>query len=174
MNDMRKLMDSVFDLVDEEGNGQEEQKDLYALVVADGYLAAAGDSASQLEQLAQHYYSDDDYEIVELIDVPADVAERLESQGASDQYYDDGYEAMEAARPYEADREGVKEGMSDRGGRLPDDKQAALEIIDAHLEEALKEARILAKGTKDPQFADQLRTIAHAIRDLSKKMWIMG
>jgi len=43
---------------------------------------------------------EDGFALVELRDVPEDIAEALEKQGTSEQYYADGYEAARAAEPY--------------------------------------------------------------------------
>lgn len=42
----------------------------------------------------------DDWELVELLHVPEDIALKLENQGSLDQWYADGYEAANAAAPF--------------------------------------------------------------------------
>lgn len=49
------------------------------------------------------YYGDENelnWELVELVNVPADIARKLVVQGSREQVYSDGYEATQAAIPY--------------------------------------------------------------------------
>lgn len=83
--------------------------DLYARYIGDGYLAYAEYASnpnvgSQGDKYWPDYY-DSDHDIGEsdtvlLKDVPIDLAKKLVAQGGSNQWFDDGYEAANAAAPY--------------------------------------------------------------------------
>ena len=78
---------------------------LYAIVIGDGYLAGASDSWWSGGSVndwrhsvsAEHL---EDAEIVTLDDVPLQLAEELMAMGTSEQWFSDGYEAMQAAVPF--------------------------------------------------------------------------
>jgi hypothetical protein len=78
---------------------------MYAMYIGDGYLAGATTDHNGDDP----YYwppemrEGDDWEIAELNRVPQDLAEQLEVQGTSDQYFSDGYDAANAAAPYAGD-----------------------------------------------------------------------
>lgn len=79
-----------------------DTKDLIAAYIADGHLYGASD----------HWFADnprywltvrdeEGFTLIELKDVPLEIAERLCAQGVQgEQYYSDGYEAARAAAPY--------------------------------------------------------------------------
>ena len=89
--------------------------DVYARYIGDGYLAYAEYASnqnvgSQGDKYWPDYY-DSDHNIEEsdtvlLKNVPIELAKKLVAQGGSDQWFDDGYEAANAAAPYiQEDRE---------------------------------------------------------------------
>ena len=77
-------------------------RDLCAIWIGDGYLAAVGPDEADLEMLARIQLCPDgeEWESGWLVNVPDDLADELERQGCSDQYFSDGYEAANAAAPY--------------------------------------------------------------------------
>ncbi len=88
--------------------------DLYARYTGDGYLAHAEYTSDpnvrgQGDKFWPDYYSDtasSEPKTVLLKGVPIDLAKKLVEQGGSQQWFDDGYEAANAAAPYiQEDRE---------------------------------------------------------------------
>ena len=84
-----------------------EVRKLVALYNDDGYLYYASDVEDPGNPYSPDFwpmYSGDDYyrnwDLAELTSVPDDIAEKLLVQGTSDQWYDDGYDAADAALPY--------------------------------------------------------------------------
>lgn len=78
---------------------------LFALIIADGYLAAASEHPDQLKALArlQTCADGEPFEVVKLASVPRELADQLNAQGCSGQHFGDGYLAMRAAAPYVAE-----------------------------------------------------------------------
>ena len=76
-------------------------RNLIAAYIGDGYLYGAADHPrASLPSYWMDVQYEDGFALVELRDVPEDIADALEKQGTSEQYYADGYEAARAAEPY--------------------------------------------------------------------------
>lgn len=81
----------------------ERTKNLVAAYIGDGYLYGAADHPrASLPSYWMDVQYEDGFALVELRDVPEDVALALENQGLPGQVYADGYEAARAAAPYVA------------------------------------------------------------------------
>lgn len=79
------------------------EKNLIAAYIGDGYLYGAADHPrASLPSYWMDVQYEDGFALVELRDVPEDIAEALEKQGLPGQVYADGYEAARAAAPYVA------------------------------------------------------------------------
>jgi len=79
--------------------------DMVALYIGDGYLAGAStsDRAYSISYWPSDMWDGDDWELAELNNVPPELAQQLEDQGTSDQFFSDGYEAANAAADYAGD-----------------------------------------------------------------------
>ena len=83
-----------------------KNKTLVAAYIGDGYLYGASDddnaagSGYWINLSLDEDTRRDGWELVELNNVPDDIAQKLIDQGTSDQWYDDGYDAAQAAAPY--------------------------------------------------------------------------
>ena len=76
--------------------------DMVALYIGDGYLAGASthNRANDID-FWRHLTSDGhEWELAELNRVPPELAQQLEDQGTSDQYFSDWYDAANAAADY--------------------------------------------------------------------------
>lgn len=76
-------------------------RNLIAAYIGDGYLYGASDH--WLADNPRYWLAvcdEEGFTLVELRDVPEDVALTLENQGLPGQVYADGYEAARAAAPY--------------------------------------------------------------------------
>lgn len=84
--------------------------DLYVVYIGDGYLAAAttDDNGDDISYYPSEY-QEQEWELYLLKNVPRKLAEQLEVQGTSDQYFSDGYDASNAAGNYDAE-------LLDQGG----------------------------------------------------------
>src|SRR5690606_25681092 len=81
----------------------ERTKNLIAAYIGDGYLYGVEDHPrASLPSYWMDVQYEDRFVLVELRDVPEDVALALENQGLPGQVYTDGYEAARAAAPYVA------------------------------------------------------------------------
>ncbi len=102
---------------------EEQRVDLYARYIGDGYLAYAEYASNpnvggQGDKYWPDYYDSDhnidESETVLLKDVPIELAKKLVEQGGSQQWFDDGYEAANAAAPYVQEDRGEEEIIDDR------------------------------------------------------------
>lgn len=76
-------------------------RNLIAAYIGDGYLyGASGNPMAELPLYWAEVACEEGFTLIELRGVPELVADALEKQGTSEQYYADGYEAARAAEPY--------------------------------------------------------------------------
>jgi len=102
--------------------------DMVALYIGDGYLAGATTNVRRGEDIDYWPYEmreGDDWELAYLDDVPPELAQQLEDQGTSDQYFSDGYEAANAAADYAGDlidsAQEYMESINERDDRAEDE-----------------------------------------------------
>lgn len=76
--------------------------DLVLAYIGDGYLAASMDASEHDEgvEFPQELRDEEGYEEVRAWDVPEELAEKINAQGCSDQWFGDGYEAAQAIYIY--------------------------------------------------------------------------
>jgi len=77
-------------------------KSLFVLVIGDGYLCAAGEDPSLLRRYISYFSADGEQEwaIYQTRRLPAALKKQLEDQGTGDQWFDDGYVALDVARGF--------------------------------------------------------------------------
>lgn len=89
-----------------ESEVEEEEAEVALVYIGDGYLAAA-EYSEQVQGPETRYFmnlaDEENFKVIYTV-LPEDIAEKVVLQGASDQWYGDGYEAAEAVAPYQSDK----------------------------------------------------------------------
>jgi hypothetical protein len=101
-----------------------------ALYIGDGYLAGASTDgmADSIDYWPGSMWEDGEWELVELNNVPSDLARQLEAMGTGDQEFPDGYAAASAAADYAG-------GVIESGGPDQDDESDDELVEDEMLDE---------------------------------------
>lgn len=169
---------------------EEETVELWALASSDGYMFAATDRRSDAMSPSHWRQAgvddtqlEEDALLLHLAKVPLDLAEKLKDAGTRASSYDDGYEAMRAARPFlqGAGRRLAADEMEDSWGGViakeaseglygfPKGIQAACEAASKRIgKAALSKAKEIY--AKDEKVAEFLQAHAKKAKSLPAKV----
>ena len=137
-----------------------------ALYISDGYLAGASTdgAADSIDYWPETMWEESEWELVELNNVPPDLARQLEAMGTGDQEFSDGYDAANAAADYAGDV--IESGGPDQDGES-DDELVEDEMLDEDeegggAEEALEHKLPFGKesGRVDSRLQDFAEVVA--------------